>query len=67
MADKFKKESYLASGGTYCPYCGASYIEATGNTQFTGGSMTETIICRECDREWADIWTLTGVKETHDE
>lgn len=60
---KRDKAAYIAKP-SLCPYCESSDItsdglEADGNTAWT------TVVCERCGRQWTDIFTLTGIKETN--
>jgi transposase-like protein len=55
------KKAYLESGGNYCPVCRSEDIEATGGFDFEGGYVYENIVCNNCNSEWTDEYTLTGL------
>jgi len=59
----FKKEMYLASGGSVCPYCSSTQIHRDGLSGGTG-YVWHFMYCRHCGHKWKDIFTLTGVEQT---
>lgn len=61
---KLESELYLKSGGAICPYCGSKNIEGSGVRSMDGNTMSNEVECQTCQRNWWDIYTLTGVEET---
>jgi hypothetical protein len=51
---------YVALGGTHCPYCRSSEIEAPGGCEVDAGIATQLIVCHNCDGEWTDQYRLIG-------
>lgn len=49
---------YLANGGTACPYCKSFNIEAD---RFDHDIEGQVVRCNDCDKQWQDNYTLTGV------
>jgi len=54
-------KTYLAFDGNCCPVCGSEDIEATGGFDFEGGYVYENIVCNNCNSEWTDEYSLTGI------
>lgn len=52
---------YLANGGGHCPFCGSKSVSADGHPEADGMTATNRVYCYTCQKEWVDIWTLTGV------
>lgn len=57
-----EKAAYVSSGYSTCPYCkstsiGGDSIEVDGNT------ASQEVSCGNCDRNWADVYTLTAIVE----
>jgi len=57
-----KSEDYLRRHGVDCPNCGHPDVEG-GCVEVDAGSAWQKLSCSECDAEWVDIYTLTGVEE----
>lgn len=54
---------YVRLGGTHCPFCDSE--EITGNEiNIDAGTATQEISCSNCDKEWNDLYTLSGYEET---
>lgn len=53
-------ESYIARAGTSCLYCMSNNIEA-GSSDFDSDWIRTIITCNDCNMNWVDIYTLTGV------
>lgn len=56
------KEKYLKCGG-YCPYCGSSNIMAGPPDFPAANSIIQEVTCNDCDKDWCDEYTLTGIIE----
>jgi len=56
---KLTNKEYCATGGNECPFCGS---ENLGGQDFYHGSgiIWQDIICRSCDKEWTDVYKLSG-------
>ena len=64
LTEKQKKE-YLQADGRRCPYCGSKDIDAESFN--SGGDQAwQRIDCRDCDKSWHDIYTLTDMEEGDD-
>jgi len=61
MNYKKMEEDYLAKGGVYCPRCYSVDIDS-GSTSHCGDYISQGVHCHRCGFEWADIFTLTGIK-----
>jgi hypothetical protein len=55
-------ESYLASGGTVCPMCESENL-VMGQTDVAQGMVFIPVHCQDCNEEWTDEYSLTGVTE----
>jgi transposase-like protein len=58
------KDKYIKKGGNTCPYCGSTYLDA--GVASWGDTVTQDVVCGECDREWVDILGVVGIKEDSD-
>lgn len=63
MSDQFTEQqvkTYFKFKGNYCPECGSLDIEGRA---FNADSLSawQDITCNQCDTEWRDLYTLTGV------
>jgi hypothetical protein len=58
---KYKSE-YLALGGSGCPYCRASEINA-GALNVDHGGIEQKVECEKCGRAWVDIYKLIDVDD----
>ena len=56
------RQQYVQDGGVHCPYCGSADIEGS-SLEVDGGSTIQKIYCLDCDREWTDVYQLTGIIE----
>jgi len=64
MANKnFKEKKYMDEGGNVCPYCESTDVKAFGQVQVDGASGYQSAMCNQCESEWTDVYTLTGVEE----
>jgi hypothetical protein len=62
MITEEQKEKYLKHGGTHCPYCDGQDFEG-GQVQLDAGCAWQELFCNDCEKEWADIYSLTDVEE----
>jgi transposase-like protein len=63
MIDQDAKESYIKGGGNHCPYCGSQNIEG-GDRESDDWGISQGVYCRDCGKEWTDIYRLVDVKES---
>jgi DNA-directed RNA polymerase subunit M/transcription elongation factor TFIIS len=54
-------ETYVAAGGTKCPYCGSPEIEASNQEIADDGTFTFDCECTDCLREWRELYKLVGI------
>lgn len=54
---------YLEGGGSLCPFCESNDIEGRDVLQAEGETASQRVICNDCDKQWYDIYTLTGIIE----
>ncbi len=59
---KFKREKYLQANGEICPYCGSNEINA-GSRDSESNLIIQSVECRDCGRQWTDIFKLVNVLE----
>ena len=62
---KEKLAEYLASGGAHCPFCGSPNPEGQDCT-FDKGILEQEMGCPECQENWTDTYTLTGITPFED-
>jgi len=55
-------EEHLQHTGTRCPYCRSDEIEGY-ELNFKSGTISQEIICLNCDARWYDVYRLTGYEE----
>lgn len=53
---KIQMKRYIENGGDNCPYCLSQDI-------LLQISMANLMYCRDCQENWQNIYTLTGIKE----
>lgn len=58
-------ESYLASGGTVCPMCESENL-VMGQTDVAQGMVFIPVHCQDCNEEWTDEYSLTGITEVEE-
>jgi len=51
---------YIKRGATRCLYCGSENINGE-HFESDYGSAWQDVKCLDCDKEWTDLYTLTGV------
>lgn len=62
---KLSDEDYLRHAGLICPYCLNNDITADGIPEMDGVSGFMKIVCNNCEREWKDVYQLTGWDEMY--
>ena len=45
-----------------CPNCGSDYLEEK-DTFFKNNTMTQSIVCNDCEHSWNEIWTFNRIEE----
>ena len=55
-----KSAAYLRAKGGVCPYCRSVEIEGMSTIQAEGTTAWQRIECSACQRDWVDIYELTG-------
>jgi hypothetical protein len=53
-------DDYVSSGGMECPFCESEDI-AGGDREMDYGVTTQTVVCHNCNEQWSDIYTMTGI------
>jgi transposase-like protein len=53
---------YVASGGTFCPFCKGNNIEGQ-DLDFEGGVILQRVVCLDCGKEWKDCYRLSGISQ----
>jgi transcription elongation factor Elf1 len=56
--DEKQKADYLKSP-YHCPYCNSDKIVAL---EFNAETLSQTVECQACGREWKEVFTLTDVE-----
>lgn len=59
MMMRTPNETYVAKGGMCCPFCQSREVSA-GRLEVDGTTITQEVECAVCQRDWADVYTLTG-------
>jgi len=59
---KEQVDKYLKNGGIRCPKCGSEEIRGSSVKREVGGAW-EDVNCADCELEFRDVYTLTGVEE----
>jgi len=54
------ERTYLDKGGMVCPFCGSDQLDA-GPMDDQEQVIYQNVVCRVCQREWTDSYTLTGM------
>lgn len=52
-------KEYVDRSGIICPYCNSIEVKS-GCLDINGKTVTDNIICLDCNKEWTDIYTLIG-------
>lgn len=55
-----QKRSYLLNHGNVCPDCGSHEI-GTGRINVDGPEARQPVECKDCGREWEDVYKLVDV------
>ena len=58
--DESALRKYLDNDACECPFCGSGNIEG-GPVEIDLGSAWQKVSCVDCEKEWSDLYTLTGV------
>lgn len=56
-----QKTAYLENS-SQCPYCKSDNITGEGHV-YVGDNDGNKITCKNCGKQWIDIFTITGVME----
>jgi predicted Zn-ribbon and HTH transcriptional regulator len=64
---KEQKEMYLTRRGVKCPVCGSEVVEGGLDIDLDGSELRQGARCRECDSEWVDVYTLTGIEDVEED
>ena len=59
---------YVESHGLICPFCGSETLEGMHRVEAGRGDglATQHVRCADCDKEWDDLYVLTGFTERDD-
>ena len=57
---------YVDGGGVVCPFCESHNIEAQ-NFEADAGVGLQGVVCKNCEKEWTDRWSLVEVIEDEEE
>jgi transposase-like protein len=58
IVDEKQEADYLKSP-YHCPYCNSDRICAL---EFETQTLTQTVECPDCGRQWTDRYTLTAIE-----
>lgn len=56
-----QENKYLINNGNICPFCGSEEIEG-GEHEYDDEIMTQVVFCKECNKNWVDIYRLVGIQ-----
>ena len=62
---KAAHESYLDSGGAFCPFCMASNPEG-GDIDIEYGAVYQEVRCLACGEKWTDVYSLDHIYQMED-
>jgi hypothetical protein len=57
-----QKAAYVSGGGLKCPFCQSDNLEG-GSLDVAGPVVRAEATCLDCDAEWIDVYTLSGIDE----
>jgi Zn finger protein HypA/HybF involved in hydrogenase expression len=57
-----QRREYVKEKYGHCPYCGSDDIEG-GFIEVNDNYCWQPITCNNCEKEWNDLYTLTGIEE----
>jgi hypothetical protein len=60
-----QKQAYIQGRSGGCPYCKSNNIEGD-SYEMHGNCVSQPISCLDCERQWEDVYTLTGIDETEE-
>jgi len=55
-----QRERYIATGGTFCPYCGAADLSGWA-VEVDAGYASQPVSCDACGKHWTDVYRLVGI------
>jgi len=55
-----QEQKYIKNGGNNCPHCGSDDISGLG-FEADGNYAWRECECNECNKEWNENFTLTGI------
>jgi formate dehydrogenase maturation protein FdhE len=64
MNPQLSQIEYLDQSGDICPFCKSPAVTAITDFDTAGDKAWRTIECRDCGKEWDDVFTLTGYDTT---
>jgi formate dehydrogenase maturation protein FdhE len=67
MISKERKKKYVEEDWHLCPHCGSSNIHTTSTPDGSENLLWVNIICKDCDKEWEDIYKLCDVEDEDDQ
>lgn len=62
MISEDQELRYVKHHGAFCPYCESRDLEG-GCMEGNGNYIFMPVTCLNCNKEWTDIYTLTGILE----
>jgi hypothetical protein len=57
-----QEAEYISNRGSKCPICRSDNLEG-GSLDVDGPVARVEATCLDCDAEWIDIYTLSGIEE----
>lgn len=61
VSNEDRETAYVKNKGMKCPFCGKSSIEGS-SIEIDGGIAWQDVYCTDCEAEWTDLYTLTGIQ-----
>ena len=61
-----QSEQYVNSGGSRCPLCRSTNIEAEQQAEISSDGAYQNVRCLDCDAEWIDCYVLVAAESTQD-
>lgn len=60
MTPEARDTEYIANGGSRCPNCGSSRIQAD-DIDMDGLQAWQGVMCHDCNATWVDVFNLVGI------
>ena len=59
MGDPRTNAEHVRANGGICPYCWSANLD-WGGFDFEEDKFFQKVVCQDCEKEWSDVYTLTG-------